>query len=256
MGIAFLGKPVLLVLPPERSASRDALLRHYVLFFRHELGHVFGIPHVTGRSVMNASPNRMNSEFGILDLEVLRANRSLDFTSGLPFAGSDLTLLRDAYLLLTERGTMETALLVNLGSALYHAARYADAVEVFQTAAARDRHAARPRLGEARCVLALGDTAAARDLLAAADPFPAWTPEELEWLGAAWFEAGDFERSRAALTDAVTRDPARPEAWFNLGLVLVKEGNGEDAAAAFRRYLALAPDGDRSADARAYLDGR
>jgi hypothetical protein len=254
MGIAFLGRPALLVLPPERSRSRDAVLRHYTLFFRHELGHVFGIPHVAGRSVMNASPNRMNAEFGILDLEVLRANRNLDFTADLPFTGSDLTLLRDAYLLLNERGNMETALLVNLGSALYHAARYPEAAEVFRAAHARDRRAARPRLGEARCALALGDTAQARDLLASPGPSPAWTPEELGWLGTLWLEAGDLDRSRDVLADAAGRDPSRPETWFNLGLVLDAQGNRKDAADAFRRYLTLAPDGDRSDDARAYLE--
>jgi tetratricopeptide (TPR) repeat protein len=290
MGLAFLGRPGLLVLAPDRAPDAGALEKHFVLFFRHELGHVFGIPHVGGRSVMNATPHRMISEFGVLDGEVLRANRNLDFTSDVPFAGADLTLLRDAYLLLHERGDMETALLVNLGSALHHAGRYAEATEVFSAARARDRHAAAPRLGLARSSLALGDSATAVGLLGALEPTDAWTPDELGWLGVVWLEAGAYDRSRSVLTEALGRSPGRfdflfnrglaalhlhraaeaaqdfrnalrgddgkAEAWFNLGLALHDLGNREEAEAAFRRYLTLAPDGDRSTDARAYLERR
>jgi cytochrome c-type biogenesis protein CcmH/NrfG len=50
-----------------------------------------------------------------------------------------------------------------------------------------------------------------------------------------------------ALEAAVGEDPARSEAWFNLGLAQAERGSHSEAEAAFRRCLELEPRDDVAA---------
>ncbi len=65
---------------------------------------------------------------------------------------------------------------------------------------------------------------------------------------------GEHQRARELLEEAIELDPASREAAFQLGRSLEQLDRPEDAADAFCRYLALAPDGPDRDDAQARLD--
>jgi tetratricopeptide (TPR) repeat protein len=290
MGLAFLARPALIVVAPRRRpASAGRLEEHLALFFRHELGHVFGIPHLSGRTVMNPAPESRALDFGDLGLEVLRANRGLDFDAASPFTGADLEALRDVYLLLHQRGDMETALLVDLGTAFRREGRLEEARAILRAARERDRRSVPARLGLAQVTLALGDSVEARTLLEGISRGPDWTPDDSGHLGALWLGLREYDRALSLLTEALEKTPdrflpwfhrglawyhlghygrargdfeealrreERAEAWFNLGLTLDRLEAHAEATRAFRRYLDLAPEGARSREARDYLQSR
>ena len=286
MGIATLAEPTLIVLCPAKPAEREDLAGHLALFFRHELGHVFGVPHMEGRTVMNPRPQELGKDFDPLALDILRANRNMDFTAPHPFEGSDLTVLRDVYFILDGRGEMETVLLRDLGAALYRADRREEAWEVLRAAVRRERGSGVARLRMAVLGASHGDTLLVRELLEGLPDEE--VPEYLQGTqGQLWLELGEYEKARECLDRAVEYNPERfeplfnrglswlyqdrpaeairdfeaalavaerPEGWFNLGLAHRRSDRPEDARRAFERYLELVPEGGRSREARKFLN--
>jgi predicted Zn-dependent protease len=61
------------------------------------------------------------------------------------------------------------------------------------------------------------------------------------------------QRARAAFERALARDPARAEAFRELGLLHYEAGDPAAARAAFERYLALRPEGPEARRVREYL---
>ena len=119
LGFALLARPVIAV----RLADATRLK----LTLRHELGHVFGLPHLPGRNVMAESFEKRSWVFEPMAGDVLRANRAIDFSGGDPFAGCDRDVLRDAYSVWAERGVGEAGLLRRLAISFRAAGRTADA---------------------------------------------------------------------------------------------------------------------------------
>lgn len=61
------------------------------------------------------------------------------------------------------------------------------------------------------------------------------------WLGRSYEAAGDFDRARAALRQAVQLDPIHADAWLSLGDVEVQDGKAAEAIEHYRRSSALDP---------------
>ena len=288
MGYAYLGRPALIIALPRRrdipfASYLEKELAHY---FRHELGHVFGIPHLPGQNVMTDDPMSRRPEFATIALDILRANRNLDFTAASPFSGCDLETLRDAYLFLDSRGECEPALLTNLGVAFHREQRPEEARALFEAALRRRDASVAARLGLAQTLLDLGDTVSTRSLVDALGDEATGDGAALGVLGGLWVRLGDPARGRTLLTEALAADstrfaawfnrglasfrledyePARadferalaveerPEGWFNLGLVGDATDDGDCVRRAFTRFLELVPEGPRAEDARRFL---
>lgn len=76
-------------------------------------------------------------------------------------------------------------------------------------------------------------------------------------IAAAYLSRGagdDAEQALQLLERAVTREPSRGEAWFNLGLAAEKTGRPSRAGEAWKRYLELDPSSGWAVDARRHLD--
>jgi YaiO family outer membrane protein len=84
-------------------------------------------------------------------------------------------------------------------------------------------------------------------LAALAAPAAAQTPEQLYETGVAERRAGNHERAAELLTQAVAAQPRNSDALVQQGLALLALNRLDEAEAAFRRVVAIAPD---YADAR------
>jgi tetratricopeptide (TPR) repeat protein len=288
-GYAILGRPTLVVVAPtgEESMFGGGPVKALALFVRHELGHVFGIPHLRGRNVMAANPAERSWDYTQISLDVLRANRRIDFGSRSPFAGCDLDVLRDAYTTWDGRGECDPSLLVNLGVALHRERRPVEARAMFEAGLRRMPDSVVARLGLAQTALAAGDSAAARaeaDRLTGDEEL---TAAQRGILGGVWVSLGESARGDSLLTEAVTADSTgfapwfnrglarfrmgrlagarsdferalaveeRPEGWFNLALVCDASADTAAAIRAFSRYRALVPEGPQSEQAGKFLE--
>jgi tetratricopeptide (TPR) repeat protein len=67
---------------------------------------------------------------------------------------------------------------------------------------------------------------------------PEW-PETHNNLGAGWFLRGDLVKASAAFDEAIRRDPANAEAYFNRGRVFAAQRRSAEALVAFRASLKL-----------------
>lgn len=291
MGYAYLGRPALIVAVPRREEIPlgSTVRKELVHYFRHELGHVFGIPHLPSRNVMSDDPYERGPEFTEIALDILRANRNINFRSPTPFSGCDLETLKDAYLFLDSRGECEPALLTNVGVAFLNSGRPAEAAPLFEASLRRNRDSLPARSGFAQATLALGDTLKARSLAAELEAEDPHDGPILSILGSLWVRLGDPERARRILTEALADDSTRfttwfyrglasfrledyeaarddfeaaiarddrPEAWFNLGLACDALDDGDCVRRAFTRYLELDPDGAQADSAREFLERR
>jgi hypothetical protein len=289
LGYAYLGRPMFIVALPRRGDIPFAsyLEKELVHYVRHELGHVFGIPHLNGRNVMSDDPARRAREFTEIAVDILRANRNLDFGAATPFAGSDLETLRDAYLLLDSRGECEPALLTNLAVAFRRERRLEEARQLYEASLRRNHNSAAARLGLAQTMLDLGDTLRARSLadvieasggpegsyrgvlgglrVRLGDPghgrrllteaLAADSTQFTTWFfrGLASFRLEDYESARRDFERALDREE-RAEAWFNLGLVGDALGDAGCVRRSFTRFLELAPSGEQAEAARKFLE--
>jgi tetratricopeptide (TPR) repeat protein len=285
----YLGRGGLIILAHDYHQTQfgASFKKNRAMLLRHELGHVFGIPHLTGTSIMSPVPSHREVRFGELELDILRANRTMDFAARTPFTGCDLETLRDVYILLDDRGEMEPSLLTNLAVACYQERRYMDARILFERSLRRDRHSITALAGMAQTVVALGDTSTARRITEQLMEVEPLTPELEGTIGGLWLKFGQNELAEAFLSDAIDagverfsiffnrglarfrqerHDEAktdfehaltiqeRSEAWFNLGLVCDALENREEATRAFTRYLDLVPEGRKSQEARDFLE--
>jgi len=119
LGYAMLARPYL--------AIRFADAEHMKLTIRHEMGHVFGLPHLPGRNLMAESFEARSWDFTEVSQDVIRATARMDFSAPVPFSGCDLDVLRDAYAAWAERGVGEAVLLRKLAEAFHAAERPVDA---------------------------------------------------------------------------------------------------------------------------------
>jgi Flp pilus assembly protein TadD len=65
---------------------------------------------------------------------------------------------------------------------------------------------------------------------------------------------GNLEGAIAWLHKAAVADPAMPEPWLQLGMMLERVGRADNARKAYGRYLELAPEGSFAKNARAGID--
>ena len=252
LGYAFLGRPALLVVAA--SGSGPGQKRDLAMLIRHELGHVFGIPHLDDRTIMNRVPDARAWEFGELGTEVLRANRRMQFTPQDPLAGCDLPTLRDVYTLLDERGQMEPALWMQLARSFELRGDVEAGETIYETALKRDRESVGARLGIARCAASRQDTTKVL-VLAHSLKWMELNPRQLADLGGLWIQVHEFAAAESTLSKVVVQDPL-PEDWFNLGLARFQLRNSEGAALAFQRYLETDPKGARREEALRYLQAQ
>ena len=286
-GFAYLSAPALIVLSPHDAPFAKQLHEHLALFFRHELGHVYGLPHLKGENVMNPAPELRADEFDPLSLEVLKANRTMDLNPEMPFEGSDLEALRDVYLIFDERGQIETALLVNLGLAFHRRGDLGDARKVLETALRRERHSVEGKLGLAQTLVAMEDLDLGRELVETLSGIQDLSASFLAALGELWMRLGELDRGEAFFDRAIAQGAEgfavyynrgvarlrrehfelakadfetaldieeRPEGLFNLGLSCDALGDPRCAIRAFRRYLELNETADRAEEAERFLD--
>jgi len=249
LGYAVLGRPAFLVVAANGSGHEEK--RDLAMLMRHELGHVFGIPHLGGRTIMNPVPDARAWEFGDLGLEVLHATRGMTFASDNPFAGCDLGTLRDVYALLDERGEMTPFLWIELGRSFELAGQIDAGEAAYESGLRRDRTSVPARFGIARCAESRQDTTKVL-VLAHALSRMELTSTQLSDLGSLWIRLHDFAAAESTLVHAVSRDPL-PEAWFNLGLTRMRLKDAHGATVAFQQYLALDPKGGRRDEAKRYL---
>ena len=249
LGYAFLGRPAFLVVAANGSGHEEK--RDLAMLMRHELGHVFGIPHLGGRTIMNPVPDARAWEFGDLGLDVLHANRGMTFASSDPFAGCDLGTLRDVYSVLDERGEMEPFLWIELGRSFEQAGQIEAGEAAYESGLRHDRVSVTARLGIVRCAEARQDTTKML-VLAHALSRMSLTSSQLSDLGALWLRLNYFAAAESTLTHAIARNPI-PEAWFNLGMARWRLNDQRGAAVAFQQYLELDPKGGRRDEARRYL---
>ena len=253
LGFAFLGRPALLVVAA--SGSGQGQKQDLAMLIRHELGHVFGIPHLDdGRTIMNPVPDARAWEFGELGIEVLRANRRMKFTALDPLAGSDLASLRDVYTLLDERGQMEPILWLHLARSFELRGDIEAGEDVYEAALKRDRGSVGARLGIARCAATRQDTTKVL-VLAHALRWMELNPRQLADLGSLWIQVHEFAAAESTLSKVVAWDPL-PDDWFNLGLARFQLKNSDGAAQAFQRYLETDPKGARREEALRYLQAQ
>jgi len=245
-GYAYLGEPAFLVCDPQlvRLGSTSLRRRRLATLFRHELGHVYGIPHLSGNNVMNPSPDRRSSEFGDLGWDILRANRTMELGAPGPFTGSDLTTLRDVYLLLTQRGEMETSLLVNLAVAFEREGEPAEAVPLYEMALARGCEPRVGNLGLARASLAMGDSSRARSLAAEMTAQADGSPGLARGLGTLWLRLGEYDAAEAEFTLAIETGSDSYYARFQRGLARFRAGRYGDAVVDFEAALEIEPTPD------------
>jgi Flp pilus assembly protein TadD len=67
-------------------------------------------------------------------------------------------------------------------------------------------------------------------------------------------DRGNYSRSRSWARKALALDPGLPEAYAYLGFVEDQEGRRDEAMAAYRSYLRLAPDGRYANDIRTIVE--
>jgi cytochrome c-type biogenesis protein CcmH/NrfG len=91
---------------------------------------------------------------------------------------------------------------------------------------------------------ALGDLDGAIASQTAAAQLMSDRPEVPMQLALYWSERnapGDADRALALLRETASRHPDRAAVWFNLGVVLVRQGHGEEARQAWQRALTADP---------------
>jgi tetratricopeptide (TPR) repeat protein len=69
-------------------------------------------------------------------------------------------------------------------------------------------------------------------------------------MAAGWLADGRAADARRELTDAVSRNAREPAAWFYLGQAEMGIGRKTKAVAAFKRFIALAPESPQAAEVR------
>ena len=110
------------------------------------------------------------------------------------------------------------------------------------------------RLDLADGYLAVGRVGAAVDQYVALIEIEPRNADAHARLGAILYRTGRPEEALRAVDRALEIDPAYPEAWYERGLILLRGlDHPRPAAAAFRRYLDLAPFGAYRPDARRLL---
>ncbi|NNF06071.1 MAG: hypothetical protein HKN21_04870 [Candidatus Eisenbacteria bacterium] len=153
LGYALLGRPYLIV----ETHSADL----FAQTLTHELGHVFGLPHLPGRHVMANRAADRTAEFDVLSLDVLLATRTMDFSHNTPFSECDLHRLKDVYLAWAERGNGKASLLSNLGVAFRREGDAVSAAACLKAALAMEDEFAEAWFHMARVQEDLGDEMAA-----------------------------------------------------------------------------------------------
>ncbi len=287
---AYLGRGgmVLIATRSMRQRMNKSLTDHLAVNFRHELGHVFGIPHLGMPGIMNPVFEERTWFFSQLAVDILRATRLMDFDTRERFLGCDLETLADVYRILARRGEVRSVSLANLGDALAREGHPETAQEMYDLAVAGGFEDGAGELALAHRFLTLGDSVAADSLLREASRSNDLSPRECAEVGRLWRKLGEPGLSRVFLDRAILAEPdqyqpwfdrgllwfageeyaaaredfrqaiavdgLRPEAWFNLGLCCDALLDRECAVEAFRRVLELDPGEALHRDAEKFLE--
>ena len=127
---------------------------------------------------------------------------------------------------------------LNEGIALFQKGQNQEALAAFRRVAAGSADAARARVWEGNCLLALRDFAAAEAAYRAAVALDAALPDAWNNLGNALALQGRRDEGRAAFARALERDPGYRDALVNLATLDGVEGKLSEAEAGFRRVVA------------------
>ena len=131
--------------------------------------------------------------------------------------------------------------------------QFAAAAEFFQQAIRLNSNAAEYHANLGRCLIALQQTAAARQ---AADAALACTPQNahtLDSIGVIYSFAGEHERAAQLFDRAIGMDPDKDSYWYNRGASLKFAGRFAEAEESYNRAIALNPAHEKAVAALSHL---
>ena len=170
-----------------------------------------------------------------------------------PGTGVRIPLSRDDLGEIDHR--LEAAAAYNEGIELAERGEYAAAVERFGDAADIDPSLLDASFNLAVCYQKLGLHDKAIPILEDLARRDGGDPRYHFALGHSRYRSGDFGSAARSFEQALRIDPLYGEALYALAVSYERGGERDKARETYRRYLALEPDGDWAAEARARLSG-
>jgi len=217
--------------------------RDLSLVLRHELGHAFGLPHVSHTvSVMNEGVESGRTRFDTLSAAILRNNARLEFLSGDPLAGCSLGSLWGLYDQVASNGDEVADLIAVIGDSYRRRGDPESSRRAYAEAEQISPGLRSARLGLAMLALADERPSEAISLLESlrkegADDVPGLETS----LGLAYAQLGLTASAVRAYETAIRQNPDDFAALNNLGLLHLDDGRHHDAEMLFQQALAVRP---------------
>ncbi len=216
--------------------------RDLPLVLRHELGHAFGLPHVShATSVMNEGVESGRMRFDSLSAAMLRNNARLDFMANDPLARCNLGSLWALYDQVGRNGDDVADLIAIIGDSYRRRNEPDSARRAFQQAEQMSPGLQLARLGMAMLALADGRSSESISILESLRRDGADIPGLETGLGLAYAQLGLSASAIRAYETAIRQDPADVAALNNLGLLYQESGRSHDAEVVFKRALTTQP---------------
>lgn len=213
----------------------------------HELGHLFGAPHVNDQNSIMAPmvAKQIPTAFDPISREIVSAARGIDFKKGDQALDQKTTqALLAAYLKLVHEG-QPFDFYFTLGSFYVKLGQGKDALQVWEKAAKLDEDHVllRYNMGVLSLKLGLRDKAIShlnRAVTLANRPvYSAYKAQALHMLGNAHFEKGDLPAAYRSWMEAATLEPNNLDTRVNLGVVQLKQGRHKEAIEALEKAVKL-----------------
>ena len=216
--------------------------RDLPLVLRHELGHAFGLPHVShATSVMNEGVESGRMRFDSLSAAILRNNARLDFMSDDPLARCNLGSLWGLYDQVGRHGDEVADLIAVIGDSYRRRHEPDSARRAFQQAEQMSPGLQTARLGMAMLAMAEGRPSESISILESLRQGGADIPGLETGLGLAYAQLGLSASAIRSYETALRQNPADVAALNNLGLLYQESGRNHDAEVMFQRALAAQP---------------